>query len=48
VKFDSQVPWDEETGCPYKVDVSLNFEVVYNSSSLPFAEDIVVTGTGGI
>jgi len=47
VKFDSQVPWDEETGCPYKVDVSLNFEVVYNSANLPFAEDIVVTGTGG-
>ena len=44
VKFDSQVPWDEETGIPYKVDVSLSFEVVYNSGNLPFAEDIVVHG----
>ena len=44
VKFDSSVPWDEETGIPYKVDVSLNFEVVYNSSELPYAQDIRVTG----
>ncbi len=44
VKFDAAVPWDEETGIPYKVDVSLDFEVVYDSASLPYAEDIVVTG----
>ena len=44
VKFDSQVPWDEETGIPYKVDVSLSFEVVYESANLPYAEEIVVHG----
>lgn len=44
VKFDSSVPWDEETGIPYKVDVSLNFEVVYNSADLPYAEEIKITG----
>lgn len=44
VKFDSSVPWDEETGIPYKVDVSLNFEVVYNSSDLPYADDITRNG----
>ena len=44
VKFDAQVPWDEETGIPYKVDVSLSFEVVYDSADLPFAEEIVVHG----
>jgi hypothetical protein len=44
VKFDSSVPWDEETGIPYKVDVSLNFEAVYNSSDLPYAKDITING----
>lgn len=44
VKFDPAVPWDEKTGIPYKIDVSLDFEVVYQSSDLPYAEDIVITG----
>lgn len=44
VKFDPSVPWDEKEGIPYKVDVSLDFEVVYQSSDLPYAEDIVETG----
>ena len=44
VKFDPAVPWDEVEGIPYKLDVSLDFEVVYQSADLPYAEDIVVTG----
>lgn len=44
VKFDPQVPWDEDTGIPYKLDVTLDFEVVYQSSDMPYAEDIVATG----
>lgn len=44
VKFDPTVPWDETEGIPYKLDVSLDFEVVYQSSDLPYAEDIVRNG----
>lgn len=35
LKFDTQVPWHEETYLPYKFDVSLQFDVIYEQSSLP-------------
>lgn len=44
VKFDPSVPWDEKTGIPYKVDISLSLEVAYPSADLPYAEDIVDNG----
>lgn len=44
VKFDPQVPWDEDTGIPYKLDVTLDFEVVYKSADMPYADDIVASG----
>jgi len=43
-KFDPSVPWDEEYGIPYKLDISLEFEVVYQSENLPYAEDIKTSG----
>ena len=44
VKFDPSVPWDEKTGIPYKVDISLSLEVAYPSADLPYAEDIMDNG----
>jgi len=46
VKFDTSVPWDEIGYIPYKLDVDLQFEVVYNQSDLPGAEQIMVDGIG--
>lgn len=40
LKIPTDVAWDETTYIPYKLDMELSFEVVYNSSDLPFAEDI--------
>lgn len=48
VKFDTSVPWDEETYVPYKMDVDMQFEIVYDQSNLPGAEQIVGTGNGEI
>jgi hypothetical protein len=39
-KADPTVPWDEETYLPYKFDVDLQFEVVYESARLPGADSI--------
>lgn len=36
VKFDPNVPWDEATGIPYKFDMDLQFEVVYDQNSTNF------------
>lgn len=47
VKFDPGVPWHEETGIPYKLDVSLTFDAVYQSANLPYAKDVVVGRTEG-
>lgn len=44
VKFDTQVPWDEKSYLPYKLDVDLQFDVVYNQSSLPNSEKILKDG----
>ena len=44
IKFPTDVAWDEETYIPYKLDVDLQFEVVYDSMNLPYAEDIFNLG----
>jgi hypothetical protein len=41
VKFDTQVPWHETSYLPYKLDVDLQFDVVYNQRSLPNSEKIL-------
>lgn len=35
VRFPTDVPWDEETLCPYRLEISLSLEVVYASRDLP-------------
>jgi hypothetical protein len=35
VKFPTDVPWDRETMCPYRMEISMSFEQVYASSNLP-------------
>jgi hypothetical protein len=47
VKFPPDVAWDEETLLPYKFDVDMSFEVVYDSSELPGADCILATGGTG-
>lgn len=44
LKFDTSVPWDESTLVPYKVDIDLQFDVVYNQESLPTSSIILETG----
>lgn len=44
VKFPTDVPWDEETYLPYKFDVDMSFDVVYNSDDLPGSEKIFSDG----
>ena len=41
IKYDTSVPWDEETFLPYKFDLSLTFDIIYNQSSLPNADLIL-------
>jgi len=45
VKFDTSVPWDEDGYVPYKLDVDMQFEVVYNQSQLPGFEKIMSDGS---
>lgn len=35
VKFPTDVPWDYETLCPYRMEISMSFEQVYASERLP-------------
>ena len=44
IKFDTSVPWDENDYMPYKLDVDMQFEVVYDQSNLPGAEQIMQDG----
>lgn len=44
VKFDTNLPWSEDSYIPYKVDIDLQFDVVYNQSNLPGAERIMKLG----
>jgi hypothetical protein len=40
-KYPTDVPWDEATLCPYRIEVSLSLETVYSGSSLPGYESIL-------
>lgn len=44
VKFDTNVPWDEVSYLPHKLDVDMQFDVVYNQAYLPGAEFIMQDG----
>ena len=41
IKYDTSVPWDEETMLPYKFDIDMQFEVVHDQSNLPNADKII-------
>lgn len=41
VKFPTDVPWDEETLCPYRLEISCSFETVHAGSNLPGYETIL-------
>lgn len=41
VKFPTDVPWDEETMCPYRMDISMTFDQVYSSNTLPNQDKIL-------
>ena len=42
LKFDTSVPWDEETFLPYKFDIDMSFDVIYDQSEMPNAEKILM------
>lgn len=44
IKFDTTMPWSPISYLPYKVDMDLSFEVVYNQSNLPGSETIMQLG----
>jgi hypothetical protein len=41
IKYDTSVPWDEKYLLPYKFDIDMSFEVVYDQSELPGQEKIL-------
>jgi len=47
IKFPTDVAWDNtgNTYLPYKLDMDLSFEVIYDTEDLPYAEDIRLLGT---
>ena len=46
VKFDTSVPWDQESFMPFKLDVDMQFDVVYNQTELPGSSMILTGGPG--
>ena len=44
VKFPTDTIWDDTTYMPYKLDIDLSFEVVYDSAYLPGADRIFRSG----
>jgi hypothetical protein len=44
LKFDTSVPWDESTLLPYKIDIDLQFDVVYDQANLPISSNIAKFG----
>lgn len=44
VKFPTEVPWDEKSYLPYKLDIDCSWEVVYRSADLPGQERIMMEG----
>ncbi|NDB85196.1 MAG: hypothetical protein EB127_21215 [Alphaproteobacteria bacterium] len=41
IKFDTSVPWHEETFLPYKFDIDMQFDIIYDQSYLPNASKIL-------
>lgn len=41
IKYDTNVPWEEDDLIPYKLDIDLQFDIVYNQSELPVSNDIL-------
>lgn len=41
IKYDTNVPWHEETMIPYKMDIDLQFDVVYEQADIPISSDIL-------
>jgi hypothetical protein len=44
VKFDTAVVWSEDSYIPYKIDVDMTWEVVYDSTDLPGQDRIMKSG----
>lgn len=44
VRFPTDVAWDAETYCPYRLDIDTTWWVVYNSPDLPDQSRIVSSG----
>jgi hypothetical protein len=44
LRFPTDVVWDDESCLPNKLDLELSFDVVYDSKSLPYAEEIQELG----
>lgn len=44
VKFDTSMPWDEDSYMPYKLDIDMSFDVVYDQSDLPGSDQIMNSG----
>lgn len=44
ISLPTEVPWDVETLCPYKFDLSTSWTVVYTSEQLPYANRIITSG----
>lgn len=44
VKFDTNIPWADSTFVPYKIDMDLQFDVVYDQDDLPGSERIMEFG----
>lgn len=42
IKFPTDVPWHQSNMCPYRIEISMSFDVVYASSKLPNQEDIII------
>lgn len=41
IKYDPNVPWHQETMIPYKMDIDLQFDVVYEQADIPVSTDII-------
>ena len=41
IKFDTSVPWDEDTFLPYKFDIDMTFDIIYDQSNLPDSTKIL-------
>lgn len=42
VRFDTSVPWGSTYLTPYKMEISMEFDVVYSSANLPGAQKIMI------